>query len=875
MTDDPVNSEPVADAAEEVKGLPFLVVGVGASAGGLEAYTELLAEFPAHPGLALVLVSHLDPSHKSELASLLARVCRMPVLEVSEGMAVEADHVYVIPPGASMTMVDGHLTLTPRPPRPIPHMPIDHLFRSLASIQKSRSVGVILSGNGTDGVIALQAIKAAGGVTFAQNEAGARYPGMPRAAALDGNVDHILTPREIAIRIRQIAGHPYAHAADDPDKSASHVVDDPIVDIIALLRQRMGVDFTNYKQTTIRRRVLRRMALRNLQNLDEYLALLRNDDVEVHQLYQDFLIRVTQFFRDPDSFEALKQHVFPSIVDGRPSGAPVRIWVAGCATGEEVYSLAICLMEYLENRREITSAKILATDLNEAALEKARAGIYLDNIEIDVSPTRLRRFFVRTEGHYQISKAIRELCIFSRHNMSSDPPFSRIDLISCRNVLIYMDAALQRRVFPLLHYALNPGGYLFLGSSENITTTNELFDTVDNRHRIFVRRQSASALPMEFKTSFAVSSPVRANERDEFGQLWNALDVQREADRVLLNLYAPVGVVVDETMTVLQFRGRTAAYLEPPPGMATLDLMRMLREGLLAEVRSATSQAKAENTVVVRDGLRVAEGDTIRTVRVEVVPFKVPPSGVRFFLVLFHDSSPAGRTAALSQPATPATPADEQVGRLQQELGALREYLQSVIEEQESTNEELKSANEEILSANEELQSTNEELQTAKEESQSANEELATVNEELRSRNAELARVNADLLNLLGGVNIPIVMVGRDLRVRRFTPLAEKLFNLIPSDIGRPMSDIKPNLEETDLPSLAAGVIDTLSPHEGIVRGKDNRCYSLRIRPYVTLENKIDGASIVLLDIDSVRRFLATPEAAQTKPAVFDPPPGP
>jgi two-component system CheB/CheR fusion protein len=853
MSGDAEASLPVP-LSEESPGLPFLVVGVGASAGGLDAFRELLDALPAKPGLALLVVSHLDPAHKSELPTLLARVSQMPVREVTEGMAVEVDNVYVLPPGASMAMSDGHLTLTPRPPRPVLHMPIDHLLRSLAEIQKSRAVAVILSGNGSDGVIALQAIKAAGGVTFAQDDDSAQYPTLPRAAVLDGSVDHVLRPRDIARELQRIAGHPYTRQEDLESLGPVQVADaDPIIDVISLLRQRTSVDFTNYKQATIRRRILRRMALRNLQSPADYLSLLRSEDPEVTALYQDLLIRVTQFFRDPEAFEALKKKVFPAIASGRHDSSPIRVWVAGCATGEEVYSLAISLLEYLDGREEALPIKILATDLNEAALEKARAGVYLDNIEIDVSSARLRRFFTRHEGHYQISKSIRELCVFARHDLCSDPPYSRIDLVSCRNVLIYMDAALQKRVFPLLHYAVSPGGFLFLGSSENVNTYSELFEVVDAKHRIFAHRQSVTGVPIEFNALFAPRTQPRPRERDEGGPLWNALDVQREADRVLLNRFAPVGVVIDDAMTVLQFRGRTSAYLEPAPGLASLDLLRMLREGLLAEVRSAITQAKADNAIVIKDRLQVVEGDMLRTVRVEVIPFKVPPSGVRFFLVLFQDFPQGEAPAPPPQAVAARAPADEeQVARLQHELGAIREYLQSVIEEQESTNEELKSANEEILSANEELQSTNEELQTAKEEAQSANEELATVNEELRSRNSELARVNSDLLNLIGGVNIPIVTVGRDLRVRRLTPQAEKLFNLIPSDIGRPISDFRTNLQLGDLSELIARVIDSLTPHEGAVQDNTGRWYSLRVRPYITVDNKIDGASVVLVDIDAI-----------------------
>jgi two-component system CheB/CheR fusion protein len=457
------------------------------------------------------------------------------------------------------------------------------------------------------------------------------------------------------------------------------------------------------------------------------------------------------------------------------------------------------------------------------------------------------------EGQYQISKSIRELCVFSRHNMAADPPFSRIDLVSCRNVLIYMDQALQKRVLPTLHYALNLDGYLFLGSSEHIGTFSDLFGVVDAKHRIFVKKPAATGMILDYHPQLAAEGWGRPVGRPDGASSWSALDVQKEADRILLARYAPVGVIVDEAMTVIQFRGRTAAYLEPAPGMASLDLFRMLREGLLAEVRAAVAQAKSENAVTTREGLFVRDGEESRPVRVEVVPFKLAPAGVRFLLVLFHESPPAAPPAApAGPPARAPGSAEQQVVQVQQELAAMREYLQSVIEQQESTNEELKSANEEILSSNEELQSTNEELQTAKEEAQSANEELATVNEELRHRNAELARVNGDLVNLLSGVGIPIVMVGRDLRIRRFTPLAERLFNLIPTDVGRPISDMKANLDGIDLAGLIARVIDTLAPHESHVKDAAGHRYLLRIRPYVTIAQKIDGASIVLLDIDGL-----------------------
>lgn len=842
---------PAPGEGETASHLPFPIIGVGASAGGLEAFIELLEAMPADPGMSFLFVQHLQPRHDSQLVSILSRVTGLRVRQAEEGIKVEPNHVFVIPPAKTLTLEDGHLHLSERPPHG-PNMPADYLFRSLAHVQRSRSIGVILSGGGTDGTLGFQAIKAEGGITFAQDEKSARQESMPRSAINDGCVDYVLRPSLIASELVRIAGHPFLQPSVR-SVSQPHDVGGHVEQIIALLRGRMDVDFTHYKRTTINRRIHRRMALRGIDRPEEYVRMLRSDPGELHALYQDFLIRVTQFFRDPEAFEVLSKRVFPSFLVNRLPDQPIRIWVAGCASGEEVYSIAIALMETLGGRAGSIPIKILATDLNEAALERARAGVYVDNIELDVSAERLRRFFVRNPGQYQINKSIRDLCVFSGHNMTSDPPFSHIDLVSCRNVLIYMDAALQKRVLPILHYALNPEGVLFLGSSESLGQSHDLFTAIDAKARLFRKKGSRGTAPLEIGAYLPRDAAGRRSGRDDSGPLWHALDVQREADRIVLARYAPVGVIIDEAMIVLQFRGRTSAYLEPAPGMASLDLLRMLHEGLLAEVRSAITQARNENSPAIRRDIRFGDPKQPRNTTVEVIPFKVPPAGVRFFLVLFTEAEPGA--AAEAPPAElPAVPQDHQVAQLQQELGALREYLQSVIEDQERTNEELKSANEEILSANEELQSTNEELQTAKEEAQSANEELATVNEELNHRNAELSRVNNDVVNLLSGVNIAIVMVGRDLRIRRFTPLAEKLFNLIPSDMGRPISDIRPNLAETDLPELIRRVIDTLAPDELEVRDKEGRWYALQIRPYVTLDKHIDGASIVLLDIDSLKR---------------------
>jgi two-component system CheB/CheR fusion protein len=853
-----VEAVPAEEAAGAPKpAAPFLVVGVGASAGGLEAFSELLQNLPEEPNMAFLFVQHLQPHRPSLMKELLARVTKLTVQEATQGVRLQPNNVYVIPPDSNMALMDGSLDLSPREEKRGANMPADHLFRSLAEVQKNLAVGVLLSGGGTDGTLGFHAIKGEGGITFAQDEKSAKYDSMPRSAIMDGNVDYVLPPAEIARQLLRIAGHPYATPVAPPEP----VTDEETLDeIINLLRSRTDVDFTQYKRSTIFRRVQRRMALRNFESFGDYLDFLRKEPAELQNLYQDFLIRVTRFFRDEEVFTALKEKVFPLLVKERSPTTPLRIWVAGCSTGEEVYSLAIALLEYFGEADLNLPIKILATDLNETALDRARSGLYIDNIEMDVGPERLHRFFSKLDGRYQISKAVRDLCVFSKHNLASDPPFSHLDLVSCRNVLIYLDTALQKRVLPMLHYALKPGGFLVLGSSETIGAFSELFHSVDAKHRIYSKNPvPRGSLLLDF--GIGVHTPFGWPRVTPGGQgAWTALDVQHEADRVILSRFAPVGVVIDESMTVLQFRGHTGGYLEPAPGLASLDFLKMLREGLLGPVRNAVERAKNENVTARTERVPLKDQDEMRLVNVEVVLLKIPPSGSRLFLVLFQDARPA-QPPALEMPegATPEAATDigeQQVPQLQQELAATREYLQSVIEEYESACEELKSASEEILSSNEELQSTNEELQTAKEETQSANEELATVNEELHHRNAELSKANNDLINFLASVNIPIVILTRDLRIHRFTPLAEKILNFIPTDVGRPITDIKPNIQIPDLGQLLTQVITNLTPYEAEVQDHERHWYSLRIRPYITLDNKIEGAALTLLDIDRLKRDL-------------------
>ncbi|MGH8059818.1 MAG: CheR family methyltransferase, partial [Candidatus Entotheonellia bacterium] len=581
---------------------------------------------------------------------------------------------------------------------------------------------------------------------------------------------------------------------------------------------------------------------------------------ELDALYHDLLIKVTGFFRDPDTFEALKREVFPSLMHERPSNKPIRIWVPGCASGEEVYSIAICLLEFLGERTFNPAIQVFATDVDEVTLTKARAGRYIENIALDVSPERLRRFFVKVDHYYQISRVVREMCTFSSHNLGKDPPFSKLDLISCRNVLIYFDPALQKRVLPLFHFALNANGFLTLGSSEGIGLFADLFTQVDKKHKIYSKRATAHRPPLDYFTPrehSATDGDIATPGRPTDEALWIDVDVSREADRVILNQYAPAGVVINDQMDILQFRGDTSHYLRPAPGRASFDLLRMAREGLLVDLRAALTQAKHAGDPVTREGVRVQYEGKSLDITLRVIPLTLPPPPAFRFVVLFEESpAPAVRPVPRrARRRTAATGEDERQrnSQLEQELEATKQYLQSVIEQHEAANEELRSANEEVLSSNEELQSTNEELETAKEELQSANEELGTVNEEVRHRNLELSQLNDDLNNLFGSANLPIIMLGNDLRIRRFTPVAEKLLNVISTDIGRPIGHLQLNVSIPDLESLIREAIDTVSPKEREVQDREGHWYSMRIRPYMTAEHKIDGAVLLLIDIDSLK----------------------
>jgi len=846
----------------------FPVVAVGASAGGLEAFTQLISHLPDDTGMAFVLLQHLDPKQPSLLSEIIARSTAMPVQEVEDGMAVAPNQLYVIPSGQGMAIHDGRLQLLSRERTRGSSRVIDVFFKSLAEDQGNCAIGVVLSGGDADGTRGIEAIKAAGGITFAQSEDTAQVNSMPHMAIATGQVDFVQAPAEIARTLAEISRHPYMvrPTTSDVADAVTDTADGPdaLADILKLLKRRTKVDFAQYKPTTLKRRIFRRMALHHLENLENYLQLLRDNPEEIEALYQEILIRVTSFFRDEDVFAALTQDVFPALVQNRNPDVPIRIWVAGCATGEETYSIAISLLEYLADNPLDPSIQIFATDVNEQSVEVARLGWYSQAQVVDMSPERLQRYFVPVDGGYQVNTLVRELCIFARQNLVSDPPFSRLDLISCRNVLIYFSLALQRKVLPMFHYGLKPQGFLLLGSSETVGEFTDLFSPLDNRHRIYIKQPGGLNLDMSFTPEGYTSAPSLPQPVPSSEPAAD-IDPYGTADQIVLNRYAPAGGVVNAQLEILQFRGQTGAYLEPSPGRASLNLLSMAKENLRLDLRTILYQARQLDQVVERETVALRDGDRTRRVHIEVVPFKVGDQAPPYYLVLFQEipvvTADQAEPAAATDQVEPEPPTTAENARyrqenqqLQDDLDTTRSHLQSIIQAQEATNQDLRAANEEILSSNEELQSTNEELQTAKEEIQATNEELSTINDELYRRNTETARISDDFQNLLSSIHIPILMLEGDLRIRRFTPTAAPLFNLIASDIGRPLGNINHQLRIDDLEVRIRHVIDTLDQTSQEVQDQEGRWYDLRIRPYRTLDNRIDGAVVVLVDIDTLKR---------------------
>jgi two-component system CheB/CheR fusion protein len=829
----------------------FPIVGIGASAGGLTAFKRFFQTMPADAGMAFVLIQHLDPTHESLMVELLARSTAMKVVEVTDRMPVQPNQVFMIPPNEYLAIRAGVLELTEPIMRRGMRMPIDFFFRSLAEDQQEKAIGIILSGTGTDGTLGLKAIKGNGGMGIAQDPETAQYDGMPRSAIATGLVDYVMDVEKMPETLMQYARHAYInHAAkrglaveEAPDRFQS---------ILGMLRARTRYDFRYYKKGTLERRIERRMALNGLEDIASYARFLKDNPGEVQQLFKDLLIGVTGFFREPEAFKVLEREVIPKLVQAKAAEEPLRVWVPGCASGEEPYSIAMLLIEQFEAVEKNCSVHIFASDIDEEALEFARAGTYPESIGADVSSERLRRFFTKAGEAYQVSKPVRECVVFAVQNLISDPPFSKLDLISCRNLLIYFESELQQKLISLFHFALNEEGYLFLGNAETVGQQEDLFEPVSKKWRVYRRIGSARRDQINFPIV-----PTDGKERRRLDVTTpppgRPASLHERVQQILVKEYAPASVLINRKYEIVYFYGPTRRYLDFPSGGAVLDLIGMAQEALRYKLRAAVHRALRDDQPVTVSGARITWDGVEHLVRLTVRPLKAPDEGL--LLITFEEEPPA--VAAETIGAQPSGAEQSLVQQLEGALKTTQEDLQGTIEELETSNEELKASNEEVMSMNEELQSTNEELETSKEELQSLNEELATLNNELQDKVAELTATNNDLANLVSSNDIGTLFLDPQFRIKRFTPATSKLFKLIATDIGRSIADISHHFQTNHILEDALGVLQTLAPSEREVSTQDGRWYIQRIRPYRTQDDRIGGVVATFTDVTGIKRVEA------------------
>ena len=907
-TDAPVASISASAPALRLPGFP--IVGIGASAGGLAAFEAFFSGMPADtvPGMAFVLVQHLAPDHESILAALIQRYTRMKVFEVKDGMPVQANCAYIIPPNRDMAFLDGTLQLL-QPVAPRGHrLPIDFLFRSLAQDQQERAIGIVLSGTGSDGTLGVRAIKGGGGMVMAQIPASCEFDGMPRSALGTGLVDYEMAPAEMAAQLMAYAHHAFGKPSQPGSAPASEPqTENALKKIFVLVRAQTGHDFSQYKPSTIYRRIERRMAVHQIERIDGYVKYLQQTPPEVEALFRDFLIGVTNFFRDPDAFEVFAAQVIPKLFEDKPPGSGIRVWVSGCSTGEEAYSIAILLQEHAAALRSPVKLQVFASDVDSRAIATARAALYPASIAVDVTPERLARFFsLEPDGSgYRVNKGIRDMLVFSEHDVAKDPPFSRLDLVSCRNLLIYMGADLQKKLISLFHYALVPGGMLFLGTSETVGELADLFAVVDRKAKMYRRKEDFQGARRAALGRFLAHAPstlasdatpelaLKVGAGKNAGSL--KLSLRELTEQTLLHQVAPVAALVNGQGDIFYLHGRTGLYLEPAPGDAGINnILKMAREGLKRDLITALHKSATQHEQVRVAGLLVKTNGHFTPVNLTVCPVAVSaaartatasqrslalPESPLYVVMLeeapetqaypplgtapgtahgsAHGTAPGtARAAALGQPTHPDsrdTDSSAQITELTEQLRAKEEHLYAANEELETANEELKSSNEELQSVNEELQSTNEELETSKEELQSINEELSTVNSELQTKVNDLSRANNDMNNLLAGTGIGTVFIDHDLRILRFTPSATLIINLILSDVGRPVSHIVSNLVDYDsLVTDAQAVLKTLQPKETTVQTQAGKFYTMRILPYRTLDNVIEGAVVTFVEISEM-----------------------
>ena len=861
-----------AGIAETVKSTAIAqvlpVVGIGASAGGLAAFEAFFSGMPADidPGMAFVLVQHLAPDHKSILTELVQRYTRMQVFEVEDGMQLQPNCAYIIPPNHDMAFLNGTLQLLePTAPRG-QRLPIDHFFRSLADDLRERAIGIVLSGTGSDGTQGVRAIKAAGGMVMAQTSESTEFDGMPRSALATGMVDYELPPAKMPAQLIAYVAHAFGRAPRILAQTTQS--ENALKKVYILLRSQTTHDFSQYKPSTIQRRIDRRMAVHQIEGLENYVKYLQQTPSEIESLFRDLLIGVTSFFRDREAFAALAEQGIPKLFVGKPAGSVIRVWCAGCSTGEEAYSIGILLQEHMDAAGQSYAVQLFATDIDSRAIATARAGIYPASIVMDILPGRLARFFTAEPDNdgYRVSKGLRDMLIFSEQDVIKDPPFSKLDLISCRNLLIYLGAELQKKLIPLFHYALNPNGLLFLGTSEGIGDFDDFFVALDRKSKLYrtaeghrSRVPSRSVAPM---TAMLAAFP-RSSSRTASGE---KPPLRELTEKTLLQQIAPACALVNGQGDILYLQGRTGMYLEPAPGEAgTNNILKMAREGLLLDLTETLREVMRSHEIARRPGVCVKTNGDYTLVNLTVLPAlpnATDAETTALYLVVFEDAWALAPETAPTRAASGeesddrgTSEADAVIRALKDELRTKAEHLRSALEELETSGEELKSSNEEMQSVNEELQSTNEELETSKEELQSVNEELATVNAELQVKVVDLSRTNNDLNNLLSGTGIATIFVDMQLRILRFTPTASAIINLIPSDVGRPVHHIASNLVQYDsLVSDVKFVLDTLAPKEREVQTAGNRWYEMHIRPYRTLENVIEGVVITFADVTEVVR---------------------
>ena len=842
----------------------FPIVGIGASAGGLNAYKAFFSHMPANSNMAFVLVPHLDPSHQSLMVELLAKQTAMPVCEVTDNLLVEPNHVYIIPPAHYLSIKKYMLQLASPPETRGAEIAIDSFLRSLAEDQKERAIGIILSGTGSHGTSGLQAVKANGGMAMVQNPDTAEYDRMPQNAIDTGCIDYILPPEEMPDVLIKYAQHAYVKGDWNPDQ-LPETEQDQLSRILALLRARIKYDFRCYRKNMLLRRIQRRMGLNHVDHLSEYLELLRNNTDEVDRLYRDLLISVTGFFRDSEAYRVLEQRVIPYLIEHNKSEVPVRAWIPGCATGEEAYSIAMLLIEQFSAAQKSPNIQIYASDIDENALEFARQGIYPQSIATDISAKRLARFFTPTDSHYQVKKQLRESVVFAAQNLISDAPFSKLDLISCRNLLIYLDPEVQRKVISLFHFSLHEDGFLFLGSSETVGRQLDMFETVSKKWRIFRRigptRRDLINFPIvsSYKRRGLLQPLIETASSQE-------LNFAELTHRQLLQDYGPASALINRKYEILYFYGATGDFLEPPTGEPTRDLMAMARQGLRTKLRAACHKAISQNQSVTDSSARVKCNNGWQPCTLTVKPIIDTKQAEGLLLVSFQireTMPPADLNKSENAEAESSL-----VNQLEYELKSTREDLQSTIEEMESSNEELKASNEEIMSMNEELQSSNEELETSKEELQSLNEELRTVNNQLQDKVEQLDQASNDMLNLLNSSNIATLFLDTQFRIQQFTPATGRLLKLIDSDIGRAINTFATDFTGDDLLEDARLVLEKLASVEKEIHSRDGHAYLRRCQPYRTPDNRIEG--VVITFDDMTERLKAEAQSRRLAAVVRD-----